>query len=408
MIKNTLAVAWKDLQVLFRDRAQLIILFVSPLMFGLLFGGIGGADPKFTVYLVNDDPGQYGTQVVNALSQVEVLSVEKLATVQEADQKVADGEAATAIIIPADFSQKVDAFDPVNDPARIRVITDPAQQQEAGMVTGVVNDVLTWANMQGEIQYGIWTVMDESGLFATLDEQSRRGLAAQSLGATMTQLQKAASDPLISIKSQSLKGTETQLPDSRFGIFGTNYTVMFAFFIVATISATLLAEREQGTFRRLLASPVYRGSVILGKMLAYTVVVCLQVLLVFVVGRVFFHMSLGNSPLGLALVTLALALAATSLGMLVAAVARSRSQATTISTILAVVLAVVGGVMTGVPAKGSALYWPSQLTPHAHAISAYMKLMTGGGVADILPQVGLLAGVGVLFFLIAVWRFKFE
>ena len=75
MIKNTLAVAWKDLQVLFRDRAQLIILFVSPLMFGLLFGGIGGADPKFTVYLVNDDPGQYGAQVVNALSQVEVMSV---------------------------------------------------------------------------------------------------------------------------------------------------------------------------------------------------------------------------------------------------------------------------------------------------------------------------------------------
>lgn len=408
MIKNTLAVAWKDLQVLFRDRTQLIVLFLSPLMFGLLFGGLGGAELKFTVYLVNDDPGQYGAQVVNALSQVEVLSVVKLATVQEADQKVADGEAATAIIIPADFSHKVDVFDPVNDPARIQVITDPAQQQEAGMVTGVVNDVLTWVNMQGEIQHGIRTVMDESGLFDTLDEQSRRGLEAQSLGATMTQLQKASTDPLISIKSESLKGSKTQLPESRFGIFGTNYTVMFAFFIVATISATLLAEKELGTFRRLLASPLHRGSIILGKMLAYAVVVCLQVLLVFLVGRIFFHMPVGNSPLGLALVTLTLALAATSLGMLVAALARSRSQASTISTILAVVLAVVGGVMTGVPAKGSALYWPSQLTPHSHAIAAYMKLMTGGGVTDILPQVGLLAGVGVLFFLIAVWRLKFE
>jgi ABC-2 type transport system permease protein len=169
-----------------------------------------------------------------------------------------------------------------------------------------------------------------------------------------------------------------------------------------------LAEREQGTFRRLLASPVHRGSIILGKMLAYTVVVCLQVLLVFLVGRVFFHMSLGNSPLGLALVTLALALAATSLGMLVATVARSRGQAMTISTILGIVLAVLGGVMTGVPTQGNALYWPSRLTPHAHAITAYFKLMAGAGVVDILPQVGLLAGVGVLFFLIAMWRFKFE
>jgi ABC-2 type transport system permease protein len=408
MIKNTLAVAWKDLQVLFRDRAQLIILFVSPLMFGLLFGGIGSADPKFTVYLVNDDPGQYGAQVVNALSQVEVLSVEKLATVQEADQKVADGEAATAIIIPADFSQNVDAFDPVNDPARIQVIMDPAQQWQGGMVTGVVNDILTWVNMQGEIQHGIRTVMDESGLFDALDEQTRRGLAAQSLGATMTQLQKASTDPLINVQSEDLKGIETQLPNNGFGQAGTRYTVMFAFFIVATISGTLLAEKEQGTFRRLLASPLHRGSIILGKMLAYMLVVCLQVVLVFAVGRALFDMPLGNSPLGLVLVTLALALAATSLGMLVATVARSRGQAMTISTILGIVLAVLGGVMTGVPTQGSALYWPSRLTPHAHAITAYFKLMAGAGVVDILPQLGLLVGVGVLFFLIAMWRFKFE
>jgi ABC-type Na+ efflux pump permease subunit len=408
MIKNILAVAWKDLQVLFKDRAQLIVLFVSPLMFGLLFGGLGSADPRFTVYLVNDDPGQYGAQVVNALDQVEVLKVEQLATVQEADQKVADGKAATAIIIPADFSQNVDAFDPVNNPARIRVIADPAQQQEAGMITGVMNDVLTWVNLQGEIQHGIRTVMDKSGLFDVLDEQSRRGLAAQSLGAIMTQLQKASTDPLIRVEGQDLAGIETQLPTNRFGVAGTNYTVMFAFFIVGTLSATLLAEKEQGTFRRLLASPAQHASIILGKMLAYTVVVILQVALVFLVGRALFHMTLGNSPVGLALVTLAIALAATSLGMLVATVAHSRSQAATISTILAIVLAVVGGVMTGVPTKGSAMYWPAQLTPQAHAIAAYMKLMTGGGVADILPQVGLLAGVGVLFFLIAVWRFKFE
>jgi len=408
MIKNTLAVAWKDLQVLLRDRAQLIVLFLSPLMFGLLFGGLGGAEVKFTVYLVNDDPGQYGAQVVNALNQVEVLSVEQLATVQEADRKVADGEAATAIIIPADFSQNVDAFDPVNDPARVQVIMDPAQQWQGGMVTGVLNDVLTWVNMQGEIQHGIRTVMDESGLFDALDEQTRRGLAAQSLGATMTQLQKASTDPLISVQSEDLKGIETQRPNNGFGLAGTNYTVMFAFFIVATISGTLLAEKEQGTFRRLLASPLHRGSIILGKMLAYMLVVCLQVVLVFAVGRALFDMPLGNSPLGLVLVTLALALAATSLGMLVATVARSRGQAMTISTILGIVLAVLGGVMTGVPTQGNALYWPSRLTPHAHAITAYFKLMAGGDVVDILPQVGLLAGVGVLFFLIAMWRFKFE
>ena len=408
MIRNALAIAWKDLQVLFRDRAQLVLLFVSPLMFGLLFGGLGSASTQFTVYLVNDDPGTYGAQVVKTLNQVDVLNIKELATVQEADQKVADGEAATAIIIPADFSHNVDTFDPFNAPARVQIIVDPAQQWEGGMVTGIVKDVMTWVNMQGEIQHGIRTIMEESGVFEGLDEQARRGLEAQSLGAIMTQLLKVSTDPLIGVKSEDLEGTETQLPESGFGVYGTNYTVMFAFFIVATISITLLTEQEQGTFRRLLAAPVHRGSIILGKMLAYTLVVCLQVLVVFSVGRIFFDMPLGSSPLGLALLTVTLGLAATSLGMLVATVARSRGQAALISTLLAVVLAVVGGVMAGVPAKGNALYWPSRLTPHAHAITAYFKLMVGGGVADILPQIGLLAGVAALFFVIATWRFRFE
>ena len=324
MIRNALAIAWKDLQVLFRDRAQLVLLFVSPLMFGLLFGGLGSASTEFTVYLVNDDPGTYGAQVVKTLNQVDVLNIQELATVQEADQKVADGEAATAIIIPADFSHNVDTFDPFNAPARVQIIVDPAQQWEGGMVTGIVNDVMTWVNMQGEIQHGIRTIMEESGVFEGLDEQARRGLEAQSLGAIMTQLLKVSTDPLIGVKSEDLEGTETQLPESGFGVYGTNYTVMFAFFIVATISITLLTEQEQGTFRRLLAAPVHRGSIILGKMLAYTLVVCLQVLVVFSVGRVVFDMPLGNSPLGLVLLTLTLGLAATSLGMLVATVARSR------------------------------------------------------------------------------------
>jgi ABC-2 type transport system permease protein len=143
-------------------------------------------------------------------------------------------------------------------------------------------------------------------------------------------------------------------------------------------------------------------------MLAYMLVVCLQVVLVFAVGRDLFDMPLGNSPLGLALITLAMALAATSLGMLVATFARSRGQAMTISMILGIVLAVVGGVMTMPPAPGNVLYWPSRLTPQAHAIIAYFKLMAGGGVVDTLPQVALLAGMGVLFFAIAVWRLKFE
>jgi len=405
MIRNALAVAWKDLQVLFKDRGQLAVLFLMPIMFASIIGSaFGGGTPEIAVYLVNQDTGPHGARVKEILYDIEALHVTELETVEQADQQVADGEALAAIIIPADFSPRVDAY----EQTQVQVIVDPTQQQYGSIVTGIMNDVVTPVIYQGEIQYGIKAVMDESGAFDEADSQIRRMMEALILGVIMTQLQEMFQDPLIAVTSEDLEGVETQSTDSAHDYTVPSYAVMFAFFIVGTIAATILTEKEEGTFRRLLASPIHRGSIIAGKMLAYMLVVGLQVLVVFGVGSGFFGVPLGNSPLGLLLVTLVLALTATSLGMLVAALARTRSQADAVGMVIGVVLGAAGGAVVPIPEKGF-LHLLSQFTPHAHAIEGYLKLTRqGAGVVEVLPQVGLLAGVGILFFLIAMWRFKFE
>jgi ABC-2 type transport system permease protein len=187
-----------------------------------------------------------------------------------------------------------------------------------------------------------------------------------------------------------------------------SYAVMFAFFIVSTIASTILSEKEEGTFRRLLVAPLHKGSIIAGKMLAYMVVVSLQVMLVLTVGRLAFDIPLGDSPVALLLITLVLALTATSLGMLVAAVVPIRSQAEAVAFILVIVMGAVGGSIITLPEEGF-LNVLSQFTPHSHAIEGYIQVMSqGAGVVDILPQLALLAALSVLFFVIAMWRFRFE
>ena len=405
MIRNALAVAWKELQVLFKDRGQLAVLFLMPVMFASVIGSaFGGGTPGLAVYLVNQDTGPYSAQIVEILHEIEALRIEELDTVGQADKQVADGEALAAIVIPPDFSQKIAAF----EPTKVRVIVDPAQQQYGGIITGIVNEVVTPVIYQGEIQYGIRTVMDESGAFDKADPQVRSAVEAQTMGVVMTQLAEMFENPQITVTGEDLEGVKTQSLDSAYSYYMPSYAVMFAFFIVGTIAVSLLTEKEEGTFRRLLASPLHRGSIIAGKMLAYMLVVGLQVLLVLGVGSVFFDIPLGDSPLGLVLITLTLALAAASLGMLVGALARTRSQADGVGFVISIVLGAVGGSIIGLPDEGF-LHVLSQFTPHSHAIEGYLKLMSqGAGVVEILPQVGLLAGVGVLFFVIAMWRFKFE
>ncbi len=405
MIRNALAVAWKELQVLFKDRGNLAVLFLMPIMFASINGSaFGGGTPGIDVYLVNQDTGPYSAQIVETLHEIEALRIEVLDTVGQADKQVADGEALAAIIIPPDFSQKVDAF----EPTQIRVIVDPNQQQYGGIIIGIMNEVVTPVTYQGEIQYGIRAIMDESGAFVETNPQIRGAVEAQTMGVIMTQLAEMFENPQITVTGEDLEGVETQSLDNAYSYTTPSYAVMFAFFIVGIIAATIMTEKEEGTFRRLLASPIHQGSIIAGKMLAYILVVGLQVLLVFGVGNVFFNVQLGNSPLGLLLLTLALALAATSLGMLVAALARTRSQVDAVGMVISIVLGAVGGAIIPIPEEGF-LHVLSQFTPHSHAIEGYLKLMSqGAGVVDVLPQVGLLAGVAVAFFLIAMWRFRFE
>ena len=185
------------------------------------------------------------------------------------------------------------------------------------------------------------------------------------------------------------------------------------YILVGSIATGVLAEKESGAFRRLLASPIRPGSIIAGKILAHMLIVILQALLMLGVGRLVFGMALGNSPLALLLLTLALALSATALGMVLATVARTTQQADSLGVIIPLILAGVGGcIAVGgffFRAKGTFIYYLANLTPHGHALEGYLRLFAeGAGLADVLPQIGVLTGIGVVFFLIAVWRFKFE
>jgi ABC-type multidrug transport system permease subunit len=51
----------------------------------------------------------------------------------------------------------------------------------------------------------------------------------------------------------------------------------------------------------------------------------------------------------------------------------------------------------------------SNLTPHAHAIQAYQGIMSFGySLLEVMPHMLALFGFAIVFFLLALWRFKFE
>jgi ABC-2 type transport system permease protein len=416
-IYYTLSVAGKEIRLILNDRGTLAILILLPILLSSLFAGLNSMaasdeeNPNILldVNLVNDDTGGFGEEVAKSILSIDELNVETLDTVAEAEQQVIEGQVAAAIIIPSDFSAKIDAY----TPTAIEVIVDPAEPEGASIITGIMNQVVAEVTIWGEVQYGIRTIIEESELLVNASPEELRGMEAQNLGVIMTQLNELRRNPAIAVISENLEGVMVEGGISLFLTYlFPAFTVMCIFFIVGTSSSSLLQEREAGTLRRLLAAPIPRWTVIAGKMLAYGLLVCMQVVILFTIGYVLFDITLGQSPLALVTITILVAFVAVSLGMMVAAFAKSAKQADNVGMILAFVLAGIGGAFPLWPpifrAEGF-IGTLSKFTPHAHALEGYYSVMAeNAGFTQILPQLGFLLFMGLVFFSIAVWRFKFE
>ena len=416
-IYYTLSVTWKEIQVISKERVWLVILFLLPLMIGSFIGGANlvmsrsqGDMVLLKVALVNQDVGTFGTEMAKALHSIEQLQVSDYSDVSEAEQQVAKGELNAMIIIPADFSQKMDGY----EPTKVQVVIDPAEPEAANIVAGMMKQVAAEFSIWGEVQYGVRTVFEEAGILSATNPQQARAIEAQSLGAVMTRINEMRTNPVIAVTIENQAGEDSApTMGNFFAYMFPGLTVMFIYFIVSMSSGALLIEREMGTLRRLLTATIPRSAILAGKMLAYMLLACLQVVVIFSVAGVAFGTPLGRSPLGLIVLTLVVAFNAAAFGMLVAAISKTSKQAESIGLIMAFVFAGIGGALAIGPTPlyraGGFMGLIASLTPQNHAVEGYYRLMAeNASFVQVLPQVGILLGMGVLFFLVALWKFRFD
>ena len=148
-------------------------------------------------------------------------------------------------------------------------------------------------------------------------------------------------------------------------------------------------------------------------MLGFMVIPCLQATLLFTIANLFFDIPLGNSPAGLVILTIVIAGVSTSMGLLLATLVKSKKQADNMGTLLGFLLGFLGGAIPIAPLLMTRMEGPmgiiSRFVPHANAIEAYYRLIyENANLANILPEIGILFGMIVLFLGIAIRRFKFQ
>jgi ABC-2 type transport system permease protein len=199
----------------------------------------------------------------------------------------------------------------------------------------------------------------------------------------------------------------------RYQILVPSYTVMFAFFIVLTVGWIFVAERRQGTLKRLRAAPLTRGQILLGKLIPCFLISVGQGAFLLIVGRLLLgmrwgpdHWSLFTQVAWLSLVVFCTSLAAIGLALLVAAVARTELQVALYGAIPVLVLALIGGCILPREMMPETTRSLTLITPHGWALNAYSELLVTGPDANpnlgiILRSCGVLVAFGAGFLALA-------
>ena len=433
MVKLGATIA-KELLLLFRDRAGLLVLFLMPAALVVVMALVQENVLKTTgeagirVLFIDRDGEAVGRAIYEQLDRsdaVQLVSASGAMDDESAQNALADGEYQFSIVVPQGLTvslkervagQIAHAFAPdagggsedAASPPRLTVYFDPLVQ---GAFRAAVVNALR------EIVLALEMEMKARAFSEAVSRQADRVLG-QMPGPKPSAGAFPRIDPawgrhrLLEIQArQASRGGFERLPSSvqqnvpAWALFGI-------FFIVVPMGGSLIRERQEGTLKRLMSLPVSHAALLLGKVLAY-VLVCLCQFGIIVLMGIYVLPLLGTPVLemgsaygAILLVVASAALAATGYGILLGAVARTYEQASMFGAVSVVIAAALGGIMIPVYAMPEAMQEISRFSPLAWGLNALTDLFVReGSLGSVLPEISYL----LLFFAAATavgwWRF---
>jgi ABC-2 type transport system permease protein len=412
---NALNIAWKDLQIFVRERGQLFYLFLLPFVFIVVFTGvysaIGDTVEKIALAVVNLDPGgEMAQSLMDNAERVGALEI-VLYSEDEAQSSTENGDIERYLLIPAGFTQDIAADVQVT----LHLINGPdADESQTEAMYTLIDGVAKDLALQSQLIAGFRQMGD---MMAGATEESEAFTTDVIVAQAQSQFERARTAPLVGVEQkipEAILRTREELPNA-IDLSVPGFAVFFAFLTAQATATFIFLERKIGTFRRLLAAPMGRAELVGGKMIYGVITTIVQLIVIFGVSIFVLpllgseQMSLGSDPLAFVLLSLMTAICSASLGLLIAAISRTEGQITGIGSVALYVMGLIGGVFIPQQFLGDFLGTLGKFVPHYWAIAGYQDLIVRGlGLADITVELAALAGFSLVFFVVGLWRFRFE
>lgn len=326
----------KDIKLFFADKKGALLSIALPIflisLFTFAFGGMGKrSGPRIVKLLVVDKDQTKDSKSV-------FLQLEKLKGIQtialeedKAIDLVKKGKYIASFIIEKGFQEAVNTGTKL--PVELKY--DATREIEVGILQSTLMQNLMSTVGKKMVQTKMQASMDVN--FPEMPQAIRKkalNLINRNKQNSGVQIQ------MTSVVKEKTNKANIALIQS---VAGT--AIMMLLFSIAGIGGGLLEEKEAGTLKRLLYSPVKATDVLFGKMLAALLISILQLGIMFVFSWLVFGLPIFKDIISLLLMIIATAFAVSSFGIFLVSIAKSRQQLQGYSTIIIMLMSALGGSM---------------------------------------------------------------
>jgi ABC-2 type transport system permease protein len=274
-----------------------------------------------------------------------------------------EGRASMAVIIPADFERRLQSETrPV-----VQILVDGAQPSLAGIAGGI----------------------------AALPLLTRHGEGPYSGGKRMAPRR-------IEIRTlyNPEKRTAVQIVPALIGVILSMTMVLFT-------SGAIVRERERGNLELLIATPLGRLELMVGKLLPYVGIGLIQVTIILIAGKLLFAVPTVGHFADLYAAALLFIAASLGLGLFVSTLAQTQFQAFQLAFVTMLPSILLSGFMFPFEGMPVAAQWIAQILPLTHFNVIVRGIMLrGADLPEVWPQVVKLLVFLAVMLGIAVARFK--
>ncbi len=400
-LRTAVFIARHDLGQMLRQRETLLWTFVMPIIFFYFIGTVTGG------FAAGGDPDRPDRMALLAVGEPGFLVdelVERLEAQNYAVDRVKNDEQLQL------YTRRLTVPDP---PAGYATFTDAVLAGEQmtlrfgrnGEGAGVQFDQVRLARAVYGLLADLVIISVNAGESIASEGDDAKGPSAP----TREDLQRLREAPRALTLAVRTAGERLEPPSGyEQTIPGT--TVMFTMMIMLTGGSIMLViERQQGLLRRLAATPIPRGAVVLGKLAGRMALGVVQIGFGMAAGTVLFGMDWGPTLPMIALVLLAWALFNATLGLLLGNLARSEAQMAGMGIAGTLTLAALGGC-----------WWPIEITPEwmqslalalptGWAMDAMHKMISFGyGASTAVPHLLALLTSSAILGWLSARTFRFQ